>query len=70
MKAPFEQLFSIHAFIRSGTACKQVPLVFVLMSSRRRVDYEAILQELLDMLPDRQVTRIVADFEAAWWQAV
>ena len=69
-KAPFELLFSNHAFTRSGTAYKQVSLVFVMMSSRHCVDYEAIQQEPLDILLDRQGNEVVADFEAAWWQAV
>ena len=37
VKAPFTQLWSIHAFVRHGTVAKQIPLVFILMSARRRV---------------------------------
>jgi hypothetical protein len=32
VKDPFQQLFSIHAFVRSGDNMKQIPLVFVIMS--------------------------------------
>ncbi len=44
VKSPFYQMWSIHAFIQFGQDVKQVPLVFVLMSGKRREDYEAILE--------------------------
>jgi len=71
VKAPFKQLYSVHAFVRSGTAMKQIPLAFVLMSHRRTQDYEAVFRAILEQLPDgHQVNRIVADFESAAWQAL
>ncbi|KAH3704810.1 hypothetical protein DPMN_079871 [Dreissena polymorpha] len=33
---PFAQLFSIHAFMRKDDNMKEVPLLFVLMSKRRK----------------------------------
>lgn len=42
IKAPFTQIWSIHGFIKHGTTTKQVPLLFVLMSSRRKVSKQTI----------------------------
>ena len=65
---PFYQLFSVHAFVQSGTSLKQVPLVFVMMSSRSQADYDAVFRTILDILPNPpSVVKVVADFEAATW---
>jgi len=39
---PWQQLFSIHAFVRSGDAMKQIPLVFCFMSGKSKDDYYAV----------------------------
>ncbi|XP_019620893.1 PREDICTED: uncharacterized protein LOC109467390 [Branchiostoma belcheri] len=51
VRAPFYQLFSVHAFIRSGDVIKQVPLAYAFMSSKREIDYRSVLLELQNALP-------------------
>ena len=51
VRPPMTQLYSIHAFVRSNGYEKQVPLVFMLMSSRETDDYVAVLEAILDCLP-------------------
>ncbi|WAR21691.1 hypothetical protein MAR_015665 [Mya arenaria] len=67
---PFTQLWSIHAFLRQG-ATKHVPLLCVLMSRRRKNDYEAVvlrkIVELMDVVP--VVEAFAMDIEAGLWQA-
>jgi len=71
---PFKQLFGIHCYVRKGENVKLIPVMFVAMSRRREVDYCKLLQEIKNLLRKRnirpKVTKIVADFESAFWQAV
>lgn len=70
-REPFKQLMSIHVFIRSGKALKQVPVCFVLMSRRKKKDYKVVLQAILNLLPSRaNVEEIVLDFERAVWNVL
>ena len=42
VKDPFHQLVSISAFVMSVESAKQVPLAFVLMSSKKKRDYKKV----------------------------
>ena len=66
------QLWTIHGMMRSGTQHKQVPLAYVLMSGRQRVDYKEVLQLLFNEILKKKVrvVEFVCDFEKAVWQSV
>ena len=67
-RQPFSQLFTINAFVRSGEQAKQVPLLFVVMSGKRKRDYRAVLREVLSLVPSPlAVRKIMLDFESALW---
>ena len=70
VKAPFTQLYSIHAFIRSEFSTKQFPLAFIIMSGKKEVDYWTVLKVILDIIPEPSVSTVVLDFEPAVWKAV
>ncbi|XP_061178328.1 uncharacterized protein LOC133186965 [Saccostrea echinata] len=68
---PFQQLWSIHAFVCRGDSYKQVPLVFCLMSRRKSRDYAAIFKKLKEIIPGvPQVQTFVVDFEKGAWKAI
>ena len=70
VKEPFTQLFSIHAFVKSDSGIKQLPLVFVLMSGKRKKDYRKVLKVILEALPSPPVVQnAVMDFELSLWKA-
>ena len=71
VKAPFKQLFSIHAMVRSNEDVLQVPLAFILMSRRQACDYQWILEAIVTSFaaPPR-LKRVILDFEAAIWVAM
>ena len=70
VREPFSQLFSIHGFVRSGEATKQVPLLYCVMSRRRRKDYVAVFSKVMELVGDARVKRLLTDFEQAVWRAV
>ena len=73
VKEPFMQLFSVHGFLvdDDGKEVKQVPLVYALMSRRRKRDYVAVFKAIKDMAPnlDNVGMDMVTDFEPAIWAA-
>ena len=44
------QPLSVHSFKKCGDALKQVPLCFVLMSRRKKTDYEAVFNAILRLM--------------------
>ncbi|XP_064627783.1 uncharacterized protein LOC135487676 [Lineus longissimus] len=70
VKEPVTQLLSVHAFVRQGDDMKQVPLMFVLMSGKRKKDYRKVLKSIKRLTPDRSLKKIVIDFESAMWRAI
>ena len=53
---------------RNVSCVKQVPLVFVIMSGRRKAHYAAVFTELQQHLATPPV-RLVLDFETGMWEA-
>ena len=71
VKYPFSRLLSIHAFVKHGAACKEVPMIFILMSKRKNSDYQLVLHEIQNILPTNpEVTKMVLDFELAMWASI
>lgn len=71
VRPPFYQLWSIHAFVANGEDMKQMPFLFVLMSSRRTVDYKAVFDSLKTIIDgDLAVQQMVLDFELSLWKAI
>ncbi|XP_068762327.1 uncharacterized protein [Montipora capricornis] len=61
----------MNAFVRTKGHAKQVPLVFVPMSGRKKKDYRKVLKTILDLLPIApDVQQVTLDFEKAMWAAL
>ncbi|KZS03451.1 Uncharacterized protein APZ42_033817 [Daphnia magna] len=70
-ESSYTMLFSIHGFINKNSELKQIPLVFVFMTTRRSVDYSAILEEISSWLESPySVQEIVSDYERAMWAGI
>ncbi|XP_062591513.1 uncharacterized protein LOC134253000 [Saccostrea cucullata] len=70
VKEPFSQLLSIHSFVKSSEGnYKQLPLLFVLMSGKKKKDYKAVFTAVNDLLPTMSMQEIILDYEMAMWKA-
>ena len=67
---PFQQLFGIHCFVKSGVCIKQFPACFVCMTQRRYVDYVEVLSAIRNLLPRIRLVRCMLDFEKQAWRAI
>ena len=69
-KALFTQLLTVNAFVQSEDHAKQVPLVFTLMSGKKKKDYRAVIREIIKNIPGQpSVKKVTVDFERAIWSA-
>jgi len=70
-RCPFTQLLTLYAFVKNDDHVKQVPLVFAIMSGKKKRDYKAVLEAVLSILPDQpKVKQVTLDFEKAMWSAM
>ena len=67
---PFMQLYTIHAFVNNDTNSKQIPMIYILMSGRRMVDYLAVFRKKKEIIGDEEIKRFVLDYERAAWTAL
>ena len=49
VRHPFKQLLTINAFIRKDDHAKQVPLVFVLMSGKKKKEYRKVSSTIIQL---------------------
>ena len=47
---PFKQLYGVHTFLRCGSNIKQIPVLNILMSQRRKVDYDTVFTHVRRIL--------------------
>jgi len=68
---PFSQLLTVNAFVKNDDHIKQVPLVFVIMSGRKKRYYKAVRQAVISILPNPpRATKVTSDFEKAMWGVI
>ena len=75
IRDPFTQLLTIHTTVRNNETTSSIPIAFILMSRRRKIDYLAIFKKIIEIIEKETgkktlVSKIMADFEIALWQAI
>ena len=65
VRPPFTQLFSKHAFVKHDDCVRQVPLMFVVISAKRKKDYKKVLKAVKAILPHSTIKSVMLDLEAA-----
>ena len=78
VKEPIKQLLTIHVILKIAYTRVSVPVCFVLMTRRRKIDYVAIFKKIKEkcneFLSEKnlkcELKTIMADFEIALWQAI
>ena len=73
VKLPFMQLLTVHVAIVSPVNVIFVPVLFVLMSRRRAIDYKAIFTYAINYIHNNLggnvlISSVKLDFEIAMWQ--
>lgn len=68
-RQPFSQLFTVNVFIKSNDYTKQVSLVFVLMSGKKK-DYRGFFRKLLELLSALNLKQVTLDFECTMWKVL
>ena len=69
-RQPFTQLLTVNAFVNADDYVKQVLLVFVLMSGKKKGDYRGVSKKLLALLPSPAVKQVTLDFECTMWKVL
>ena len=59
----------VFLYFRNSSRVKQVPLVFALMSGKRKADYTSVLTAV-ESYVDTSPSRVVLDFEVGMWEAI
>ena len=80
VKDPVKQLLTIHVVLICQEKRVSVPVCFILMARRRKIDYIAVLIEIQTLCNDYlamksednvfRLRKVMADFEIALWQAL
>ena len=56
-------------YFRNSSCVKPVPLVFALMSGKRKADYTSVLTAV-ESYVDTSPSRVVLDFEVGMWESI